>query len=438
MLSERDRELLAAYVDGPATTRQRRVVQRLLQRSAEARRLLQRLQSDSHDLIHLPPAKLDRDLSPAVLQKIAARRLAPARRVRRFAPPGAYPVWVGAAAAAAVLFAVATASYCTFAAFLDRPAAPSAVAHHQNNRPLIVPTAKAADEVRNDVAQTPSPDPVEKSKPDLAPAPPPHTDDVAHQEPIDPKPAPIPDKEEPVFTSEGMEMFVELKPVVPTLDVPVTFKLRDLQQDATHKKLLAELEKDSAVRLELPCPDGSRAFERLQAILKTHHAELMIDASAQRRLAKPAWRTNYVLYSEGMTAAELALLLQQVGADKRPGENPFDHLVVRRMTERDHKELSDLLGVDPVQVKPSKVAGAQAVDPRKPVSDQTAVQVAAALAAQGKGGVKTTAEHTMLAMPYNPVRPRRDSAEVKRFLDERKPLRPGTLQVLLVLRGPAG
>jgi hypothetical protein len=43
-----------------------------------------------------------------------------------------------------------------------------------------------------------------------------------------------------------------------------------------------------------------------------------------------------------------------------------------------------------------------------------------------------------LAMPYNPVRPRRDSAEVKRFLDERKPLRPGALQVLLVLRGPTG
>jgi hypothetical protein len=261
---------------------------------------------------------------------------------------------------------------------------------------------------------------------------------VAHQEPVDPKPAAIPDKEDPVFTSEGMEMFVELKSVVPTLDVPVTFKLRDLPQDATHKKLIAELEKDSAVRLELPCPDGSRAFERLQAILKTHHAELMIDASAQRRLAKPVWRTNYVLYSEGMTAAELALLLQQIGADKRPGEIAFDHLVVRRMTERDHKELSDLLGVDPVQVKPSKETGAQGVDPRKPVSDQTAAQVAAALAGQGKGGAKTTAEHTMLAMPYNPVRPRRDSAEVKRFLDERKPLRPGALQVLLVLRGPTG
>jgi len=409
-------------------------VQRLLQRSAEARRLLQRLQADSRDLIHLPAPRLDCDLAPAILQKITAGRLGPVRRLRRFASAPAYPVWIGAAAAAAILFTVGTASYCTFAAFLNRPAAPSVAVHNQNNRPLAVPDTKAPDEVRNDIAQTPVPDPLKKSKPDLTP--PPHEGDLAHQKTADPKPAAIPDKEEPVFTSEGMEMFVELKSVVPTLDVPATFKLRDLQQDAVHKKLVAELQKDSAVRLELPCPDGGRAFERLQAILKTHHVELMIDASAQRRLAKPLWRTNYVLYSEGMTAAELALLLQQIGADKHPGEIPFDHLVVRRMTERDHKELSDLLGVDPVQIKPSKETGAIGVDPRKPVSDQTAAQLAAALAGQGRAGAKP--EHMMLAMPYNPVRPRRDSAEVKRFLDERKPLRPGALQVLLVLRGPTG
>jgi hypothetical protein len=436
MLSEHYRELLAAYVDGQPSARQRRLVQRLLQRSAEARRLLQRLQADSRDLIHLPAPRLDRDLSPAILQKITAGRLLPVRRVRRFASAPAYPVWVGAAAAAAILFVVGTASYCYFAAFLNRPAASSVAVHNQNNRPLTVPDRKAPDEVHKDVAQTPSPDPVEKSKPNLTPRPP-HEGDVAHQK-VDPKPAAIPDKEEPVFTSEGMEMFAELKAVVPTLDVPATFKLRDLQQDAVHKKLVAELQKDSAVRLELPCPDGRRAFERLQAVLKTHHVELMIDASAQRRLLKPLWRTNYVLYSEGMTAAELALLLQQIGADKHPADNPFDHLVVRRMTERDHKELSDLLGVDPVQMKPSKETGALGVDPRKPVSDQTAAQLAAALAGQGRPGAKATAEHMMLAMPYNPVRPRHDSAEVKRFLDERKPLRPGALQVLLVLRGPTG
>jgi hypothetical protein len=434
MLSERYRELLTAYVDGQPSARQRRLVQRLLQRSAEARRLLQRLQSDSRDLIQLPVPRFDRDLSPAILQKITACRLAPIRRPRKFASVLAYPVWVGFAAAAAVLFMVGTASYCTFTAFLGRSAASNVVAQNQNNRPPLTPNVKGPDEDRKDIAKGALPDSVDKSKSD--PKPQIRMDDVAHKEPADPKPPVVSDKDEPIFTSEGMELFAELKSVAPSLDLPATFKLRDLPQDATHKKLVAELQKDAAVRLELPCPDGSRAFERLQAILKTHRVELMIDASAQRRLSKPLWKTNYVLYSEGMTAAELASLLQQIGADKHPGENPFDHLVVRRMTERDHKELSDLLGVDPVKVQPSKETGALGVDPRKPVSDQTAAQLEAALAGQGRAGAK--AEHMMLAMPYNPVRPHRDSAEVKRFLDERKPLRPGALQVLLVLRGPTG
>ena len=434
MLTERQRELLAAYVDGPSSPRQRRHVERLLQRSAEARRLLQRLQSDSRELIQLPSPRLDRDLTPAILQKIAARQMTSMRRARKFASAHAYPVWVGFAAAAAVLFMVGAASYCTFAVFLGRPAAPSALVQNQNNRPPLTPEVKPPDEDRKDVAKSTQRDPVDAGNSDATPQP--RVNELANAKPVDPKPTEIADKDEPIFTSEGMEMFAELKAVAPTLDLPATFKLRDLSQDAAHKKLVAELQKAAAVRIELPCPDGSRAFERLQAILKTHHVELTTDASAQRRLSKPLWKTNYVLYSEGMTATELALLLQQIGADKRPGENPFDRLVVRRMTERDHKELSDLLGVDPVQMKPSKESGTLGVDPRKPVADQTAGQVAAALAGQSRAGAK--AEHTMLAMPYNPVRPRRDSVEVKRFLDERKPLRPGALQVLLVLRGPTG
>ena len=134
----------------------------------------------------------------------------------------------------------------------------------------------------------------------------------------------------------------------------------------------------------------------------------------------------------------MAQLLKQLGAEdkkaaeKKTPEGLFDRLVVRRLTERDHKELANLLGVDPTPIQPKDV-GPLGVDPRKPVSDSTGSQVAAAL---GKPGAKPAAERRMLALPYNPVRPRHDSAEVKLFLDERKPLRPGALQVLLVLRGP--
>lgn len=444
MLPERYRELLTAYVDGELSARRRRQVARLLQHSAEARRLLQHLQGDSRELINLPCPRLDRDMSAPVLQKIAARRLTPARPViRRFPAARNYPTWVSAAAAAAVLVAVGTASYWYFAASLDRPASPSvAVTRNQSEHSPGSAETKDPTDSANSVAQAPRHD--ADPKPDRDPAPPRRpADEVAHQKPTDATTPPAMEKEDPALTSEGMELFTEIKSVAANLDVPVTFKLHDLEQDAVHKKLLAELQKDAALRLELPVRDGTEAFKRLQTVLKAHHVEVAIDASAGRRLERPALHTNCVLYSEDLTADELGQVLRQLAVedkkDKTPAANPFDRLVVRRLTERDHKELSDLMGVDPVQA-PAKDAGPLGLDPHKPVSDGTAAQLAQAPARPepGKPAAKPPAEHPVLVMPYNPVRPRRDSAEVKRFLEERKPMRAGTLQVLLVLRGPTG
>src|SRR5258705_531710 len=88
MLPERDRQLLTAYVDGELTARQRRHVDRLLRRSGEARRLLQKLQAAPHALTALgdppvaAPPPLAVDLAPAVLQTIADRGLEPGRPQR--------------------------------------------------------------------------------------------------------------------------------------------------------------------------------------------------------------------------------------------------------------------------------------------------------------------------------------------------------------------
>ena len=234
-------------------------MKRLLQRSAEARRLLQRLQSDSRDLIQLPLPRLDRDLAPAILQKIAAQRLAPVRRARKFASAHGYPVWVGFAAAAAVLFMVGAASYCTFAVFLGRPAAPVALVQNQKNQRPIVRDPKAPDEDRKDMAKGPQHEPVDKHQ-GRAAAP-------AASERIGAGSSQSIRSRWGSWTRtnryshrEGMEMFVELKSVTPTLDLPATFKLRDLSQDAAHKKLVAELQNDAAVRLELPCPGRQPRF----------------------------------------------------------------------------------------------------------------------------------------------------------------------------------
>jgi hypothetical protein len=262
-------------------------------------------------------------------------------------------------------------------------------------------------------------------------------------------------KEDDAFTYPGLEIFTPPAVPNPTVDLPIPFKLRELGEEATRKRLLAELQKDSAFRVELPCDNGTRAFERLQTVFKARHVTLTIDATAQRRLAHPQWKTNYVLLAEDLTPDELAALLQPLTADDKnggkPAEGPFDSLVLTRMTERDHKELASLLGVEPAQAAPPKAAGPLGADPHKSPADGTLDQLTAALAGQGgtpprpepgkSPGVKPAdkpAEHTLLVMPYNPVRPKPDSEEVRRFLAERKPIRPGALQVLLVLRGVSG
>ena len=66
----------------------------------------------------------------------------------------------------------------------------------------------------------------------------------------------------------------------------------------------------------------------------------------------------------------------------------------------------------------------------KPLAEQTAGQLAQAPPRPAGG---KAADHSFLVLTLNP-RPPRGSAEVKRYLEARKPPKPGTLQIMLVLR----
>ena len=145
MLPDHYRELLTAYVDGELTSRQRKAVSRLLHRSDEARKLLEQLQQDAEILRRLPRLHLDRDLSSQVLLTIHQRRLHPGRH-RLAAPPPAFPVWTGMAAAAAVLLVIGIGSYVYFAHSLpqDQPQdIASAGTESQSNSEFASPLRRA-------------------------------------------------------------------------------------------------------------------------------------------------------------------------------------------------------------------------------------------------------------------------------------------------------
>ena len=446
MLPDRYRQLLTAYVDGELSSRQRRHVVRLLKRSGDARALLRSLQQDAAALGSLSTPKLDFDLSAAVLHKIRERRLTPIRRQLKPLAP-AFPAWVGVAIAASVLCMIGLASYMGFAAFLARSPGsstgePLARQETPETKPEpTVPTPEIKPDVKREVAHQ---DNVPRTSEFVGPpAPldvPPPT--VVVKGPSDTElhgpPLPVPGNTEPseALLDRAMERF---RPEMATGAVkPVILKLHDLDQDATRKKLNDELAQDTGFRLELPCDNGTRSCDRLLAVCKEQKIAVLIDQKAQQRLKAPQVKTNYVLYLENVTPEELARLVEQLGADdkkagaKKSTEARFDRLVVTRLTKRDYKELSDLLGIDPSKVEAPKATGPLGTDLRKPLSEQTADQVAKSL--EGNKSAAPAAAQQALALAYNPVLPPKNSPEVKRFLDSRKPPLPGTVRAIIVLR----
>jgi hypothetical protein len=116
------------------------------------------------------------------------------------------------------------------------------------------------------------------------------------------------------------------------------------------------------------------------------------------------------------------------------------------LTADDRKDLAALLGVDPLQSVPAKPKTPLGVDIRQPIANGTVAQVSQSLAGQGtprpEPGKPVTvkpAERLALLLPYAPVRTKpAASKEIKQFLDSRKEGQPGTVQMLLVLRGSNG
>jgi hypothetical protein len=236
----------------------------------------------------------------------------------------------------------------------------------------------------------------------------------------------------PVLTDRGLEFF-EIKQV--DITPPIIRSLHDLDRAEARARLHADLGKADAFRLELPLGDANRTLERLESVCHTAHLNLLVDATAKARQANTNWKTSYVLYAETLTADDLVKLLHSlVTTDRASPEHRqpnvlLDRFVLTQLTRGDRRELADLLGIELAGLTPPRVTGPLGTDLQKPIQEQTANQIISSLA--GQGGDK---EHSLLALSFWPIRPNRSSVEVKRFLETRKPLRPGAIQLMLVLR----
>jgi hypothetical protein len=166
---------------------------------------------------------------------------------------------------------------------------------------------------------------------------------------------------------------------------------------------------------------------------------VLVDPRATASLKKAGQgKTEYLVYAENVSTAELARILQQLAespknqpaaAQAKRQESTFETLVVTSLTDADRQQLSGLFGVDAAEFSPRRRGDGKRRDaglfeqkiieaprdraaepaPQWPASDRFAVVLAAAAGATA-------------------------SDEAKAFLASRRQQRPGAVQVLLVIR----
>ncbi|MCS6850159.1 MAG: hypothetical protein NZ700_03195 [Gemmataceae bacterium] len=434
MLPDRLARLLTSYIDGELTARQRRAVQRLLQRSPEARRLLAELRGDSALIRSLPARPMRQDLSQSVLQAIALRglRVPPPRRAAprwRLLSP-----WLAYAVAASVLLMIGTASFLYFDT-AERWDNRRVVVQKENklarpgdNRstsatPAGNQQASAPSEKRPDQPVTPTtPSPVADTPKPQLPEPPAVVNNQSETQPPKPptvvnnQPKPEPSKPGPSTSQDELTTPRSVEPRPDPLQVTPPrlniLAVRELDLPEVQKQLTDDLARTDALRLELFCLDSGKAFERIQAALQGQGVRLVFDPDAQAKVRQKA-KVDYVFYTEDLTATELAAVLRHLASEdkkaaaRRPTDGQFGKAVLNPLSDTDRRELAALLGV-PV----GQLARSSAMSPasRKP-------------------------ERAMLVVSYTPSRSGAPAREVvKQFLDSRGDRRPESLQVLLVLR----
>jgi hypothetical protein len=434
MLTPQELELLTGHVDGELSGRDRRQLDRLLQRSAEARALLESLMSDSHEVQLAPAVPAPFDFSANVLDTIAARKVQPARATppavaRPLAPYFAY------VAAAAILLAVGVGSF---------------LAHWPTDRPTTYPGPGMARKTPEPPPKTPREEIVQKD-PEPGPTLPPWVEwpttvrVVPAEEPDEPEepevpavPAPRegPKPMTPVLASGQREGFNQLERV--EFALPRVHIFHGLDKLDQGKALREQLGLGSGYRVEIPARDAGRGLERLRVALSGKRATLTYTAETQSRLKKGP-RSDYAVFLENIAPQDLASALQTAGtedrnaAQKRSMDLYFDgKLVVREFGRVDRRELKDLLGLDPLGTRPSPPPPA-GVDIRRPIEESTGAAVAGMLEGRGVPRPREGARGPSVGIVL-PLHPRMKSAEVKKFLETRPPMRPGTLQVLIVLR----
>ena len=406
MLTDPQRHLIAAAVDGRLTPSEQLAFRGLVAESRDALALFQTLQSQTARLSALPKVALPRGRSASILQAIAQAvpPTAPAVTPRVAVP--SKRSWLPYAVAASTLLAVSSGSFWLAQNTPREPVANLLPAEPVALAPgLLVAQLPAAPQLVE------LPAPVEPSPVDLARVEPETVAEVAPE----PRVRPAGD----IVGSGAFQQSANLA----ALDVrlPVLTAASKLDLPEVRQLTLAEFKAAPAVRIDLFSRDSLRGVQALQVAAKNSSVVVAVDGLTAERIKKNlplAW----AFYAEALTPDDLAKLLDQVAILNRDAgkDAPFGAAHVTAAGASEARDLKDLLGVEPSFMKRAATSVA--------VNTSTVDRVAANLAKPGKAGIVLTyAPATARTAPVA-------SAEVRSFLAGRGERKPGTTPVLIVVR----
>lgn len=399
-MNAQDRELLSAHHDGETTPAERERVQTLLRTDPEARALLA-----SFGVIRATFADLKLEPAPSIKAGVLCRlsTVSPNRTARRL------PTWLPAAVAASLFLLLGGAALV----FFNQPKPDVAIKRmpgKNNVAAQLRPVETAVEEPATVVAKNDKP--------------------VAPRIEILPVPQAVQGNGDILAAPTGIEF--ELSRAV-TNRVSIILPFKDLDQAYPAQKVREEIARDEIVRIDLFTKDLPKAHEQMLAALKGRGLAQHQDALLADKLKRKAPTGDILYFSESLTAAELADLLQNLSkqdkarAARQKDEGLFDRIVLIPHQPYDTDRLARSMGVPGAALKlPRKHS--PVIDSKLPLDQGTATKLA-------NGFKKPDAQ--FLAVPYYAAEKGASvlGRETKTFLDARGEVKKDAKAVIVVVRG---
>jgi hypothetical protein len=196
-----------------------------------------------------------------------------------------------------------------------------------------------------------------------------------------------------------------------------------LEEEPAKKRLAAELKKHPALWCDLPAVNTPRAVERLTEAFQFFGITVLVDLGARENISKKSPKIQFVLYAENVSQEEAGKIFQRIAtAESVTAKKALEWMVMADITAENRMELASAMQVDAQSLRPASEG------PELPtimdIPDNQNARAAVAPKQQERFAVLLT---------YRGAGPPADSVEVRQFINSRRGIRPGTVQMILVI-----